>query len=243
MKTLIGSALIFGMVGAASAAVNCNTFPNNTITGSVNDDVIAVGYSCTIARTGFVNGNVTQTGAGRINVSGRVNGGVEEFGGGNVVVDGGVVEGDITEADAGSLIVRNGGSVNGLLSEAGGGDVNVTVTNGGVVKGDIVEAGLGNVYVATVTGNYEGSVVENDDGSIELTVGGGTAFKGGAEETGSGSLDAFIEGLLEGNLTELGAGDLLTEGPGTFKGNSEHQLPGTCTNSILDFQGAFCNLL
>ena len=32
-------------------------------------------------------------------------------------------------------------------------------------------------------------------------------------------------------------------GPASFKGNSEHALPGTCVNSIADFQGAVCNLL
>ena len=46
-----------------------------------------------------------------------------------------------------------------------------------------------------------------------------------------------------GNIAELDLGNLETRGAGTFKGNSEHALPGTCVNSIADFQGAVCNLL
>jgi hypothetical protein len=54
---------------------------------------------------------------------------------------------------------------------------------------------------------------------------------------------ADIFGTYEGNLAEYGTGNVVTDGDGVFKGNSEHQLPGTCMNSITDFQGAVCNLL
>jgi opacity protein-like surface antigen len=33
-KILTGAVLALGLIGAASAAVNCNTYPNNTITKS-----------------------------------------------------------------------------------------------------------------------------------------------------------------------------------------------------------------
>ena len=46
-----------------------------------------------------------------------------------------------------------------------------------------------------------------------------------------------------GNILELAAGNVTTTGPGTVKGNSEHELPGLCSNAIVDFQGAACNLL
>ena len=103
MKTLIGSALILGMVGTASAAVNCNSFLNNTITGSVNDDVVAVGYPCTIAATGFVNGNLFQSGEGGLTIRGVVNGGVEESGSGDVPLLAAGSGGEVTEADDGSV--------------------------------------------------------------------------------------------------------------------------------------------
>ena len=143
MKALIGSVLALGVMGSAYAQVNCNTFLNNTINRAVNQDVLASGYTCTIARTGFVNGNVIQTGEGSLVIRGVVNGGVSESGNGNVDVNGGNVGGDISERDAGNLLVRNGGSFNGTLEEAGGGYVKVTVTGGGANKGDIFETGAG----------------------------------------------------------------------------------------------------
>lgn len=56
-QVLIGIGLAVGLIGAAHAAVNCNSFPNNTVNSFVNDDVVAEGYTCTIASTGT--GNVT----------------------------------------------------------------------------------------------------------------------------------------------------------------------------------------
>ena len=46
-KALLGTTLALGLWGTASAAVNCGSFPNNTINNFVNDDVLAVGISCT----------------------------------------------------------------------------------------------------------------------------------------------------------------------------------------------------
>jgi len=66
MKTLIGAMLVIGAISSASAAVNCNTFPNNTITRNVNDDVLAAGYNCTVGTSGFVNGSLIQTGEGSL---------------------------------------------------------------------------------------------------------------------------------------------------------------------------------
>ena len=56
-------------------------------------------------------------------------------------------------------------------------------------------------------------------------------------------LAAFVYNPFEGNLVERGAGNLGTAGSGTVAGNSEHELPGTCSNTVRDFQGAICNLL
>ena len=36
-KALIGTALVIGMIGSAAAATNCSSFPNNVVTGNVND--------------------------------------------------------------------------------------------------------------------------------------------------------------------------------------------------------------
>jgi hypothetical protein len=46
--------------------------------------------------------------------------------------------------------------------------------------------------------------------------------------------------VFEGNIVELGSGDLATDGAGWFKGNTEHELPGTCTNTIARFEGSAC---
>jgi hypothetical protein len=53
----------------------------------------------------------------------------------------------------------------------------------------------------------------------------------------------YVDGRFEGNLTELGDGDLSTAGSGTVNGNSEHQPPGRCTNRVANFEGAVCNRL
>lgn len=155
-RTLIGTTLALGLIASAAAAVPCNTFPNNTVTGSVNDEVVADGYTCTIAPTASVNGNLIQTGAGGLVIRGRVNGSVSESGAGDISIRGGTVEGDVTEADLGNVIVRGGSTVNGLMEENGDGNVTVTVDTPGLVKGDVAENGNGGVTITATTGSYEG---------------------------------------------------------------------------------------
>lgn len=199
MNVLIGSALIFGMVGTATAAVNCNTFPNSTISGSVNDDVVAVGYTCTIASTGSVNGSLLQTGDNSLVIRGVVNGEVSESGNGNITIVNGTVGGSVSEADGGNITVRGASTVNGGLEEAGAGNVTVTVDVPGVVNADIFESGGGSVFVTASSGSYEGSIIENDAGNVNVTVGLGVSFKGGVEEFGPGGVTANVAGLFEGN--------------------------------------------
>ena len=61
---ILGTTLFFGLIGSAAAAVNCASLPNNTVNNFVNDDVVAIGITCTIGPSGSVNGSVTQTGDG-----------------------------------------------------------------------------------------------------------------------------------------------------------------------------------
>jgi hypothetical protein len=244
MKTLItGAVLSFGLIAGASAAVNCNTFPNNTVTNFVNNDVVAIGYTCTIASTGSVNGNLIQEGNGSLVIRGFVNGGVSESGAGDVTIAGGRVGGDIVEADLGNVIVRGGSVMEGKIEESGDGSVSVTVDLPGLVKGEIYEMGNGGVTVNALTGSFEGSVFEAGPGSVVASVNFGMSFKGGIEEYDGGNVTATVNGLFEGNIVEYLGGNLITQGAGGFKGNSEHELPGTCTNTIVNFEGAACNLL
>jgi hypothetical protein len=130
-----------------------------------------------------------------------------------------------------------------VVSEAGAGSVSVTVDLPGLIKGDINEAGLGSVFITTINGDFEGNVIEADGGDVDVSVAAGTFFKGGIEEELAGSVVVDVDGRFEGNLVERGAGNLTTAGSGTVAGNSEHELPGTCSNTVRDFQGAICNLL
>ena len=230
-------------IGSAFAAVNCSTFPNNTVVGSVNDDVVAIGYSCTIAAGAFVNGNVLQTGPGNLVIRGTVNGAVEESGDGSITIARGIIGGSVSEADLGSVTVRGGSSIGGSIEESGDGGVSITVDLPGVVNADVLESGNGSVTVNASVGSFEGSVIETGGGNVSVTVAAGHSFKGGIEEYDGGSVSALVNGFFEGNIMELAAGNVTTSGPGTFKGNSEHELAGTCTNTIVDFQGAACNLL
>lgn len=84
---------------------------------------------------------------------------------------------------------------------------------------------------------------ETGAGSVVVTVAAGLSFKGGIEEYDAGSVTATIDGLFEGNLVERLGGNVTTSGTGMFKGNSEHEAPGTCSNSIVSFDGAACTLL
>jgi hypothetical protein len=242
-KALIGTALVIGMIGSAAAATNCSSFPDNVVTGNVNDDVFASGYTCTIAASAFVNGNVLQVGDGDLVIRGIVNGAAEETGNGSIIVAKGEVGGNLTEADAGNITIRGGSTIKGSVEEAGIGSVFVTVDLPGVVNADILESGPGNVTVTATVGSFEGSVIETEGGSVTVTVNAGYSFKGSVEEYDAGSVLATLNGFFEGNIAELDLGNLETRGAGTFKGNSEHALPGTCVNSIADFQGAVCNLL
>jgi hypothetical protein len=178
-----------------------------------------------------VNGNVDQLGAGNLVVRGIVNGGVNESGLGNLVIDRGVVGGACSESDGGSLVVRAGSNVN------------VTVGADGPTKGDVLEAGPGSVLISVLGGQYEGNASEYDAGLVQLSTAAGTAFKGSVTEEFDGDVVATIEGMFEGNVTERGVGNVSTDGAGQFKGNSEHELPGTCTNTIVNFEGAACNPL
>ncbi|MBI3155234.1 MAG: hypothetical protein HYZ20_07475 [Burkholderiales bacterium] len=227
----------------ALAAVDCAGFPNQTISGFVNDDVVADGVSCTIAASGEVNGNLTQTGPGNLTVRGVVNGAVSESGDGSITIARGRIGGNVSEADAGNLVVRGGSSVNGGLEEAGLGSVNVVVDLPGVINAEIFESGDGGVVVDALSGSFEGSVIETGGGGVRVTVAAGQSFKGGVEEFDAGAVNVVVDGLFEGNVTELAGGNVDTRGRGSFKGNSEHELPGTCTNSVADFQGAACSLL
>jgi hypothetical protein len=86
-------------------------------------------------------------------------------------------------------------------------------------------------------------VFEAGPGSVVANVSFGMSFKGGIEEYDGGNVTATVNGLFEGNIVEYLGGNLITQGSGGFKGNSEHELPGTCTNTIVNFEGAACNLL
>jgi hypothetical protein len=242
-KLFLGTLLAAGMLGSAHAAVNCNTFPNNTVTGSVNDDVVAIGYSCTIATGASVNGGLLQSGPGNLVIRGRVNGSVDETGDGSITIARGIVGGNVSESDLGGVTVRGGSSIGGSIEESGDGGVNITVDLPGVVNADVIESGNGGVTVVASNGSFEGSVIETGAGSVSVTVAAGYSFKGGIEEYDGGSVTATVNGFFEGNILELAAGNVVTGGLGTFKGNSEHELPGTCTNTLVDFEGAACNLL
>jgi hypothetical protein len=242
-KVIAGLALVIGTSHAAWA-VDCSSFPNNTVTGFVNEDVTAFNISCTIARNASVNGNVLQVGNGSLTIRGVVNGGVEESGAGGITLLAGArVNGDLSELDGGNIVIRGGTTLGGLVSEAGAGSVSVTVDLPGLIKGDINEAGLGSVFITTINGDFEGNVIEADGGDVDVSVAAGTFFKGGIEEELAGSVVVDVDGRFEGNLVERGAGNLTTAGSGTVAGNSEHELPGTCSNTVRDFQGAICNLL
>ena len=134
-KALIGTALVIGMIGSAAAATNCSSFPNNVVTGNVNDDVFASGYTCTIAASAFVNGNVLQVGDGDLVIRGIVNGAADETGNGSIIVAKGEVGGNLTEADAGNITIRGGSTIKGSVEEAGIGSVFVTYFMDGPVRG------------------------------------------------------------------------------------------------------------
>jgi hypothetical protein len=63
------------------------------------------------------------------------------------------------------------------------------------------------------------------------------------EEQDGGSVTALVDGFFEGNIAELLGGNVSTSGTGVFKGNSEQQPTGTCTNTIVRFEGSACNLI
>lgn len=241
-KIVFGATLALGLWGTASAAVDCGSFPNNTINLFVNDDVVAVNTSCTIGASGSVNGNVIQSGEGGLVIRGIVNGGVTESGPGDILVARGTVGGDVSESDGGNVSIRGGSNLQGVIEESGDGSVNITVDVPGLVKGDVYENGNGGVTVISSSGSYEGNVVETGAGSVSVNVSFGLSFKGDIEENDGGSVTAVVNGMFEGGIVEVGAGNVVTSGPGTFKGNSEHQLPGLCSNTIIDFQGSACIL-
>ncbi len=238
------AALLLACAGTASAAVNCASFPNATINQFVNDEVIAIGVSCTIGPMANINGNVIQSGAGSVVVRGIVNGGVSEDGPGDVIIAaGGRVAGDVSEADLGNVSSRGGATIDGAIEESGDGSVTVTVDMPGLVKGNINENDNGGVVINAVTGSFEGSVIENGAGNVSVNITFGMSCKGDIEENLGGGVTALVNGFFEGNITELGIGAVATSGAGVFKGNTEHALPGTCSNTIVRFEGAVCNLL
>lgn len=55
-------------------------------------------------------------------------------------------------------------------------------------------------------------------------------------------MTADVSGFFEGNIVEALGGNVATSGPGVFKGNTEHQLTGTCSNTMLRFEGTVCKL-
>jgi hypothetical protein len=238
-RHLIALALLAAAT-ATTAQVECCALPNQTVSGFINNDVIATGCSCTIARSGSINGNLEQLGDGSLVIRGLVNGGVSESGLGNLTIDRGYVKGDSLEADAGSLIVREGSIVEGALFEFGSGNVNITTSAQGPTKGDVEEEGLGSVIVSVLGGAYEGNIHEFGAGTVEVAVASGATFKSGIAEDGAGRVQAQVEGAFEGNIEERGDGDLVTEGSGLFKGNTEHEVPGLCRNTIVRFEGAAC---
>jgi hypothetical protein len=241
LKLAIGALLTLGAVGTASAALNCNTFPNNTVNTFVNDDVEAIGYACTIGASGSVNGNVLQSGLGSLVIRGKVNGGISEDGPGDVIVAAGAnVGGDVSEADVGNVSIRGGGSIAGVIDESGDGSVSATVDLPGLVKGDIYENGNGGVTINATSGSYEGSVAETGSGSVTVNVNFGMSFKGNVEEYDGGNVTATVNGMFEGGIVENLGGNVSTAGAGIFKGNSEQQAPGTCTNTIVNFEGSAC---
>ena len=119
----------------------------------------------------------------------------------------------------------------------------ISCATGGAARGAAVGAGAVSAVPPKATAASAATACEAGAGSVSVIVNFGMSFKGEVEEADGGGVTALVNGFFEGNIVERLGGNVSTSGPGVFKGNSEHQLPGTCTNTIVRFEGAACNLI
>lgn len=140
-----------------------------------------------------------------------------------IIAPGAFIKGDIKQTDSGAawnITVMPGARINGNIEELGQGSVRMAIAPGQFFDGNIKEAGRGSVVVHVLAGLYDGNVEESGAGHVLIHVRAG--------------------GLFNGNSHEKDAGNMSTSGTGMYNGSTKEEGPGTCTNTILDFNGSPC---
>ena len=114
-----------------------------TVHGKVDGNIDQYGSgSVIVGSRGYVNGNIQERDAGRVDIRGELNGNIDEAGGGPVIIGRhAYVNGNLKEKHAGNVEVR--GRVNGDVDEEGRGSV--FLYRSARVSGDVTEKGAGTI--------------------------------------------------------------------------------------------------
>lgn len=141
-----------------------------------------------------------------------------------IIAPGAYIKGDIKQEVASAnwnIMVLNDARVDGNIIEYGGGLVGVVVGSGHFFNGNIKEEGVGHVIVYVLSGGlFDGNVEENGWGGVAINVQG--------------------SGLFNGNAYENGVGNMTSFGSGRYNGSTKGEGPGSCSNSIQNFNGSPC---
>lgn len=167
---------------------------------------------------------------GTLTVLGVVEGNIRQSGAGSVIVDGGLVKGNIHEQDEGDITITAGGLVEGNAIERDAGDL--VIDGGSTLKGNALEHDAGQVRIEADS-LVEGNAIERDEGDI--IVADGSTLKGNAIERDAGGVRIESGSLVEGNAIEGDEGDI-TVTDSELKGNAEERDAGgiTITGSLVD---------
>jgi hypothetical protein len=89
---------------------------------------------------------------------------------------------------------------------------------------------------------FDDTIFENGAGGVTVGVFNGGLFNGNVYETGRGNVLIGVElsGLFNGNASEQHAGNMSTLGTGRYNGRTKEEGPGSCSNTIANFNGSPC---
>ena len=242
-----------------SAITNQNTgaieiINNGTISGSTTNDELTNSIkntgtgSISLINNGKIVSDILNGAAGAINITnngtlnigntkdtGLITGNITNNNAGTIILDNdGEIASAILNGGAGAIKITNGGTISGSITNTGDkgtGDYNIQITNNKELAGSIENKGTGSIYIGNTkdTGLITGNITNNNAGTIILNNDGEIAnaiLNGGA-----GAINIANNGTLNGSI--INTGDKINDTTANIliKNNKDGFINGDITNS------------
>ncbi|ORF07113.1 hypothetical protein BGI03_01415 [Snodgrassella alvi] len=232
--------IVSDILNGAAGAINITN--NGTLNGSMTNtgDKGTGEYNIQITNNKDLTGSIENKGTGSIYIgntkdTGLITGNITNNNAGTIILDNdGEIASAILNGGAGAIKITNGGTISGSITNTGDkgtGDYNIQITNNKELAGSIENKGTGSIYIGNTkdTGLITGNITNNNAGTIILNNDGEIAnaiLNGGA-----GAINIANNGTLNGSI--INTGDKINDTTANIliKNNKDGFINGDITNS------------